>query len=131
MGFLNSAYLSSDYSMAETRILFEIKTHGVCIQKDIAETLHMDKSQLSKILNKLHQKGLINKQRASEDKRAFKITLTETGKTETQRLVELTNSRIEAQIKNLTSAECIHLHDALQTVIEILRKEEQYESHTL
>ena len=44
MGFLDSGYLDSDYSITETRILFEIKVHGTCIQSDIVKTLHIDKA---------------------------------------------------------------------------------------
>lgn len=52
MGFLDSVYLDSSYSIAETRILFELKIRGTCIQNDIVKILHMDKSYLSRIISR-------------------------------------------------------------------------------
>ena len=42
MGFLDSAYLDTEYSIAETRILFELKSYDKCIQSELAKVLHID-----------------------------------------------------------------------------------------
>ena len=99
MGFLDSGYLDSGYSIAETRILFEIKAHGTCIQSDIVKTLHIDKSYLSRLVQRFCRKGLVEKMKADDDKRMTKITLTEMGIEETDRLIALTNTQIESQVK--------------------------------
>ena len=124
MGFLGSDYLDSDYSIAETRILFEMKIHGTCIQSDIVKALHMDKSYLSRIMKRFCKKGLVEKIKSDDDKRATKITLTEAGKKETERLIALTNSKIQSQLTDLSHDECEELCKALNTVIAILSREE-------
>ncbi|MCM1181471.1 MAG: MarR family winged helix-turn-helix transcriptional regulator [Clostridium sp.] len=124
MGFLSSGYLDSDYSIAETRILFEMKNNGTCIQNDIVKTLHIDKSYLSRIMKRFCQKGLVEKIKSNNDKRATKITLTETGKAETKRLIALTNRKIQSQLTGLNDEECDKLCEAFHTVISILGKEE-------
>lgn len=124
MGFLSSGYLDSDYSIAETRILFEINTHGTCIQSDIVKTLHIDKSYLSRIIQRFCKKGLVEKVKSDDDKRASKITLTEAGKMETTRLIALTNKKIRSQLADLSHDECDELCKSLNTVISILGKEE-------
>lgn len=124
MGFLDLGYLDTAYSIVETRILFEIKMHRMCIQSEIAKTLHIDKSYLSRIITRFCRNGLIKKDKSKEDKRAIYITLTEKGNVETERLVELTNNRIKAQIIQLNSDECEKLCNALNVVISILGKEE-------
>lgn len=124
MGFLSSGYLDSDYSIAETRILFEMNIHGTCIQSDIVKTLHIDKSYLSRIIQRFCKKGLVEKVKSETDKRAIKITLTEAGKMETKRLIALTNSNIESQLADLSYDECDKLCKSLSTVISILSKEE-------
>lgn len=124
MGFLSSGYLDSDYSIAETRILFEINTHGTCIQSDIVKTLHIDKSYLSRIIQRFCKKGLVEKIKSDDDKRASKITLTEAGKMETTRLIALTNKKIRSQLADLSHDECDELCKSLNTVISILGKEE-------
>lgn len=124
MVFLSSGYLDSDYSIAETRILFEMNNHGTCIQNDIVKTLYIDKSYLSRIIQRFCKKGLVEKVRSDDDKRATKITLTETGKTETERLIALTNNKIQSQLTDLSHDECDELCKALNTVSSILGREE-------
>lgn len=123
MGFLNFNYWGSKYSIAETRILFEIMAHGICIQSDIVKALHIDKSYLSRIIDRLCKKGLVEKKNAKHDKRAMEIMLTDKGKTESEKLIALTNQRIESQIVGLSPDDCDKLCDALCTVMTILEKE--------
>lgn len=124
MGFLNSDYLDSKYSIAETRILFEIKMHNTCIQSSIVKTLRIDKSYLSRMVRRLCAKGVVEKVKSEDDKRATTIKLTAMGNAEAERLIELTNRQIETQIAGLSSDECDKLRAALDTVISILGKEE-------
>ena len=124
MGLLGSDYLDSDYSIVETRILFEMKIHGTCIQSDIVKALHMDKSYLSRIMKRFCKKGLVEKIKSDDDKRATKIKLTEAGKKKTDRLIALTNSKIQSQLTDLSHDECEELCKALNTVIAILSREE-------
>lgn len=123
MGFLDSGYLDSDYSITETRILFEIKVHGTCIQSDIVKTLHIDKSYLSRLVQRFCKKGLVEKIKSDDDKRTTKITLTERGIEEIEKLTVLTNTQIESQVKGFDSDECDRLCTALNTIISILGKE--------
>ena len=122
MGFLSSGYFDSDYSIAETRILFEMNMHRTCIQSDIVKTLHIDKSYLSRIIQRFCKKGLVEKIKSDDDKRAAKITLTEAGKMETKRLIALTNSKIQSQLIELSHDECDELCKSLNTVISILSR---------
>lgn len=124
MGFLNSNYLDSKYSVVETRVLFEIKTHKTCIQNDIVKTLCIDKSYLSKIIRRLCAKGVVEKIKSDYDKRTTRITLTAMGNSEAERLIELSNRQIKEQIAGLSSDECSKLCTALDTVISIFGKEE-------
>ncbi len=124
MELLSSSYLGSDYSVTETRVLFEIKNHSGCLQSDIVKTLHIDKSYLSRIIRRFSAKGFVEKSKCGGDKRAEKLTLTELGNAETENLIALTNTRITSQVSGLDRGECDALSAALDTVISILGKEE-------
>ncbi|MDO4325939.1 MAG: MarR family transcriptional regulator [bacterium] len=124
MGFLDAGYLDTEYSVVETRILFEISTYKTCIQSDITKALHIDKSYLSRIIKRFYKDGLIEKDKSEEDKRAVYITLTEKGILETERLIELTNHQIREKVSGLCSDECDALCSALNTIRSILGKEE-------
>lgn len=124
MGFLNSGYLDTDYSIAEIRILFEIKMRENCIQSDITKSLHIDKSYLSRLIKRLCKIGLVEKNKSDRDKRAAYIMLSEKGKIETQKLIELTNNQIQSKISDLSDEECDELCNALNKIISILDKGE-------
>lgn len=124
MDFLNLDYLDTAYSLVESRILFEIKIHEKCIQKDIATNLNIDKSYLSRILKRFDKNGLVEKAKSDEDQRATYISLTEKGNEETEKLIELTNNQIKAKIDKLTFDECNELCNAINIVISLLGKEE-------
>lgn len=124
MGFLDSGYFDTAYSIAEIRILFEIKIHKICVQSDISRTLHIDKSYLSRIIKRFCKNNLIEKNKSTEDKRITYISLTEKGKVEADRLIELTNNKIKTKITKLNSYECEKLCEAMNVVISILGKEE-------
>lgn len=124
MGFLDSGYLDTEYSVAETRILFELKMRKKCIQNDIVKALHIDKSYLSRIIKRFYKNELIKKEKSDEDKRATYLTLTEKGSMETERLIELTNIQIKAQINKLSLDECNELCNAMNVVMSILGKGE-------
>lgn len=90
MGFLNSNYLDSKYSIAETRIFFEIKMHKASTQSGIVKILHIDKSYLIRIIRHLCTKGIGEKTKSNDDKRTTILTLTTAGNKETNRLIKLT-----------------------------------------
>lgn len=131
MGLLNGNYLSSRYSVAETRILFEIDRLKTCIQSDIVNAVKIDKSYLSRIIQKLYNKGLIDRSKTESDKREVKIILTADGKAEVEKLIGFTNERIKSQIENLNAIECDTLREALQTIILILGKGNKDESSSV
>lgn len=124
MGFLDSMYLDTEYSVVETRILFEIKMHEICIQSDIGKTLHIDKSYLSRLMKRFYKNGLIKKDKSDEDKRVTYISLTEKGRMETERLIDLTNNQIKTKINRLNFEECDELCNAMNVIISILGREE-------
>lgn len=124
MGFLDLGYLDTEYTIAETRILFEIKAYDKCIQSELAKILHIDKSYLSRIIKRFYKDGMIDKDKSAEDKRATYISLTEKGRMETDKLIELTNNQIESKINKLSPEQCNKLCVAMDTIISVLGKGE-------
>ncbi|MCM1215182.1 MAG: MarR family transcriptional regulator [Lachnospiraceae bacterium] len=75
-----------------------MKNNETCIQNDIVKMLHIDKSYLSRIMKRFCQKGLVEKIKSNNDKKATKITLTQTGKAETEHDKE-TFEKIDKKMK--------------------------------
>lgn len=122
MNLLSDNSFYKDYSLSESRVIFEIHFYPYCIQNDLVKNLKIDKSYLSRMLNKLTKKGLITKTSSNTDKRAFALSLTEKGEQEYERLVQLSNDRLQEKIKDFSEEDCEKLTSSLKEVMEILNK---------
>lgn len=120
IGTLNTRFLGSDYSVTETRILFELISHGDCNAKDIITDLHIDKSYMSRIIKSFENKGLITKKVSEKDRRAYIIHLTDRGIEETQTLISRTNLQIGELISNLELDECNEICQAMDLITDYL-----------
>lgn len=116
LGMLNRNFLHSEYSVTETRILFEIKTNEGCSANDIINTLKIDKSYLSRIINSFIKNQLITKDVLPEDRRAFEIRLTDKGHKTVDALVAKTNEQIREYVDSLNDSECDEICAAMDTI---------------
>lgn len=99
IGILNNSYLKSKYSLVEVRVMSTILKTQDITANEIVKKLNIDKSYLSRLINGLERKKLINRKRSEEDSRYSNIFLTSLGKTE----IEDINIKANENIKNLFS----------------------------
>lgn len=100
LGLLNNHILESDWSLSESRVLYELVHRGDSTAKTIGASLNMDKGYLSRVLKKLKKLGLIDQKPSLSDKRYNNIVLTQTGRSAFDRI----NKASENQIKNLLTS---------------------------
>lgn len=127
LGMLNRKFIDSGYSVAENRILFELNANDGCSANLLAAKLHIDKSYLSRILKAFEEKGLLTRQASPEDGRARLLRLSDTGRSETARLIEGANRQIEALVAHLSPEDCARLSQAMDTITECLGTHTQEE----
>ena len=120
LGTMNNRVLNSKYSLAESRILFEINNNTKCTACDIVSVLNIDKSYLSRILKTLEKSKLIRKKRSTEDARNIFLLLTEKGKSELNLLENEVNSRLRVLEESLTSNQRVILEKNMNMIKSIL-----------
>lgn len=118
IGTLNKNFLGYEYSVTETRILFEIFSNKSCIAKDVAKKLNMDKSYMSRMMNAFEKKGLIAKEISDKDRRAYSIRLTAKGESVTLDLIRATNVQIAELISDLNETECQKICEAMDLITD-------------
>ncbi|MDT3499138.1 MarR family transcriptional regulator, partial [Bacillus toyonensis] len=69
LGLFNNQILDTDYSLTETRILFEISERTECIANNLVQELNIDRSYMSRILRRFEKEGLIEKRSSIKDSR--------------------------------------------------------------
>lgn len=78
VGALGDDYLGRGRPFGESRVLFEIGREGADI-RDLRTRLALDSGYLSRLLRSLEAQGLATSQRAADDGRARRVTLTRKG----------------------------------------------------
>ena len=81
-------------TIGQPKILDYLKEHDGSNQKEIAKACFLEAGSLTTILNKMEEKGLIERRILNGNRRSFHIYLTAEGK-EKQQLVEKAFSEIE------------------------------------
>ena len=120
LGTLNNHYLSTEYSLAEGRVMYELATHPGVQAKEIAEALGLDPGYLSRILRRLERLGLIARATSEDDKRASNLTLTADGRAAVRTLNKRADTQAHAVLGKLSAAQRVRFEHALNTIEETI-----------
>src|SRR5438045_8951110 len=80
IGVLGEHLLSSDYSLAEVRVLYQIAQRERTAAAEIAHDLRLDRGYLSRILRQFQKQGLLARTTSREDARRSQLALTAKGR---------------------------------------------------
>jgi DNA-binding MarR family transcriptional regulator/GNAT superfamily N-acetyltransferase len=80
IALLNERLLDSPFTLTQARVLFELGTHKYLTAGNLVETLGLDAGYVSRILQDFAERRLITRQRAVEDARRAKLTLSVKGR---------------------------------------------------
>ena len=94
----------SGLTLGQPKILDYLKDHNGANQKEIAAACHIEPGSLTSVLNRMEEKGLIERKMLNGNRRTFHIFMTESGK-KNQKLVEETFEKIEETALNNVSEE--------------------------
>ncbi|MED0952172.1 MarR family winged helix-turn-helix transcriptional regulator [Bacillus mobilis] len=97
LGLFNNQILDTDYSLTETRILFEISERTECIANNLVQELNIDRSYMSRILRRFEKEKLIEKRSSLKDSRKNLLFLTKKG----EELLDIIHIQSDEQINQL------------------------------
>ena len=99
------------------RTLYVRGSGGLSCQS-IGEQLVTSVSDISRLIDRLSEKNLVERQRSEEDRRVVRIHLTEKGKQSCQAVDDRLVQRIEELFDHMEREELEQLNDHLQTVLD-------------
>ncbi len=85
-------------------------------QVELAEQTFKDKPNVTRILDILERKQLLFRQKDENDRRAFKVYLTDAGRELREKLIPLAVEVLERGQKNLTESDIAFLQEKLNTI---------------
>jgi DNA-binding MarR family transcriptional regulator/GNAT superfamily N-acetyltransferase len=123
LGLLNEHIASSDFGLAEGRVLYEISERGHTTARELAGTLKMDPAYVSRILMNLLARGLAASTPNLRDRRVNSIALTRDGDAAVENLHALNNEAVASVLSQVSPDALPALVSAMKTIQLILGDE--------
>lgn len=122
VGALQPQYLGGPYSLPQARVLYELGQRAQCTASELGADLDLDLGYLSRLLQDLKRRGLVQGEAAKEDARRVRLTLTAKGRKAYQQLDARSREEVGAMLSKLAAPEQARLVGALQAVEGVLEK---------
>ena len=122
LGVFDKKYLGVDFNVTEVRIIGEIGRNESLTAKELAEYLSVDKGYMSRMMQNLEKKGLIERVKSEKDAREKHLRLTAEGVKLNLLLEEKADQRIFRQIEGISEGDFEKLLDAMKTIETIMGK---------
>jgi DNA-binding MarR family transcriptional regulator/GNAT superfamily N-acetyltransferase len=120
IGVLQEGLLETDFSLTESRVLYELAHTGEATAKALRAELGLDPGYLSRILGAFEKKGLMRKSASPADGRESLLDLTQKGRQAFATLNTRSSQKIAALLQKLAPGEQQQLIDATGTIERLL-----------
>jgi DNA-binding MarR family transcriptional regulator/GNAT superfamily N-acetyltransferase len=121
IGVLHEGLAHGPFSLAETRVLYELAHRDKPTAAELCAALELDAGYLSRILGSFKRQGLVEKEPSGSDGRESLPTLTRRGHQTLAPLEERTRADIGGMLGRLASADQMRLLDAMTTIEGLLK----------
>jgi DNA-binding MarR family transcriptional regulator/GNAT superfamily N-acetyltransferase len=125
IGTLNEGLLSSAFSLAEARVLYELATREAPKATDIAADLEIDPAYLSRILAKFQRDGLLRRETSDQDGRSASLQLTKRGRSAFKKLDTLSEAQARSILSAIAPAAATELIQCVRTIEAILLRKDR------
>ncbi|MGW6661491.1 MULTISPECIES: MarR family transcriptional regulator [Peribacillus] len=116
LGVLDKHILDTGYSFTEARVILEIGLMEQCIANNLVDKLEIDRSYMSRIINKLSKDGLVMKENSALDNRTSLIRLTPKGLTLFDQLNERSDEQLVRLFQGLSENEIKEIHASMMFI---------------
>jgi DNA-binding MarR family transcriptional regulator len=120
IGLLDKYVYSSNYTLPEVRILFELYHHETVTASDLISLLGIDKGYLSRMILRFEKKKLLARKASKDDARLAHLSLTASGRKIFESLNESSNNQIRDILTHLSDEDCNKLVKHMMGIRAIL-----------
>jgi DNA-binding MarR family transcriptional regulator/predicted GNAT family N-acyltransferase len=124
IGVLAENFLRTPYTLAESRVLFELANREAPSPSDLAAALDLDPGYLSRILRRLERRGLVTRSTSPSDGRRTVLALTAAGRAAFAPLNERSHDDIAALLAPLPAERQERVLSAMAAIAEALAPDE-------
>ena len=120
IGVLTDNFLRTPYTLAESRVLFELANRENTSPGDLAAAIDIDPGYLTRILQRFERAGLVTRTASPTDGRRSLLALTEAGRAAFAPLNERQHDDVIALLAPLTDERQEQVMHAMATIVEAL-----------
>jgi DNA-binding MarR family transcriptional regulator/GNAT superfamily N-acetyltransferase len=120
IGVVSDVFLETPHSLPEARVLYELGLRPVMEVGDLRRELDIDGGQLSRLLARMDEKGLVSRERSEDDGRRQRVRLTDGGAAARAVLDERSAAENRRLLDGLGEEDQGRLLAAMETVRELL-----------
>lgn len=124
LGLFDEHYSKTDYSPAESRLLYELDAAGHSNSATLARAMGVDPAYMSRMVYKFVAAGLIASSPGTRDRRRSELALTAEGDRAAADVEAAADRAIADLVAPLSEAERQELVSAMQTIVRILDQED-------
>jgi DNA-binding MarR family transcriptional regulator len=124
---LIKSQIEEELTIDQHYIIGHIQKSKECTSSELAEAFEVNKSAITAIINRLADRGLIERTRDENDRRVVYLTLSDNGKELHQKTQEKVHLLVESFITQFDEAEItnfINTYEKLALILTNLKKEE-------
>ncbi|SCK32432.1 bifunctional helix-turn-helix transcriptional regulator/GNAT family N-acetyltransferase [Streptomyces sp. WMMB 322] len=115
-----SRHLHTPYTLTEARVLYELVNAPRTDAADLRSAISVDAGQLSRMLARFEERGLVSRGPSGRDARRVNVVLTDEGREAARQLEERSQAAVESLLDGMTEAERELLAQSLRTARGIL-----------
>jgi DNA-binding MarR family transcriptional regulator len=109
-------WLQLELTREQMRILFLLFTKGKFSPGEVAESFGVPKANVTSVLDRLVSKGLVSRQENPNDRRSYILSITEEGKGQIDRLLEIGNTEFKKVLEIMTADGLASLKQGLEAL---------------
>jgi DNA-binding MarR family transcriptional regulator/GNAT superfamily N-acetyltransferase len=123
LGLLQEGLLGSPFSLTEARVIYELAQRKSVPGTELQKELGLDAGYLSRILKKLEDLGLVERERSKADRRQNLISLTRSGRAQFRELDRQSQNQVAKLLQPLSAGDRSRLVAATRAIEEVLSSE--------
>jgi DNA-binding MarR family transcriptional regulator/predicted N-acetyltransferase YhbS len=120
IGVVHEGHLESRFSLAESRLLWELAHAGDTTATELAATLELDAGYLSRLLRGFKERGLVRSSRSAADARQTRLSISAAGRRAFAPLDRRSQAEVAALLAPLSDAQQRELLAAMARIEDLL-----------
>jgi len=116
-------WLHLELTREQLRVMFLLSFKGRSSPGEVAASFGVPKANVTSIIDRLVDKGLISRQENPDDRRSYILSLTEEGKSQVERLREIGAAKIKGVLERMPDSALVSHQMGLEALIKALEEE--------